>query len=75
MKKLVLLIALVAFLGVATAPVQAAPDSPKTEQTKENEKKAKATAQDKKDCTAKSSSCCKSKCNEKSTKKEDPQKK
>ena len=75
MKKLVLLIALVTFLGVSTLPAQAAPDSPKTEQTKENEKKSKTSEQSKKDCTTESSSCCKSKCSGKSTKKEDPQKK
>jgi peptidoglycan hydrolase CwlO-like protein len=75
MKKLVLLFALVAFLGVSTLPAQATPDSPKTEQTKEKEKKAKTTEQSKKDCTTESSSCCKSKCDGTSKKKEEPQKK
>jgi hypothetical protein len=75
MKKLVLLIALVAFLGVSTAPVYAAPDSPKTEQTKDKETKKKTAAKSDKECTTKSSACCKSKCDDKSKKKADPEKK
>ncbi len=68
MKKLVLMIAMVAFLGVATAPVYAAPDSPKTEQTKKETKKKAAKKSDK-ECATKSSDCCKSKCDDKSKKK------
>lgn len=73
MKKVVLMIAMVAFLGVATAPVYAAPDSPKTEQTKETKKKA--TKKSDKDCATKSSDCCKSKCDGKSKKEATPEKK
>jgi hypothetical protein len=75
MKKLVLLIALVAFLGVSTATVYAAPDSPKTEQAKEKETKKQTTDKSTKDCTTKSSDCCKSKCDGTSKKKAAPEKK
>lgn len=74
MKKLVLMMTLVAFLGVSTATVYAAPDSPKTEQTKEKETKKKADAKSDKECATKSSDCCKSKCDD-PKKKEEPQKK
>ena len=75
MKKLVLLIALVAFLGVTTASVYAAPDSPKTEQTKEKETQKKTDKKSDKECATKSSDCCKSKCDGKSKKTEAPEKK
>lgn len=63
MKKLALLIVLVAFLGVTAPSVYAAPDSPKTDKKSDKE------------CATKSSDGCKSKCDGKSKKTEAPEKK
>ncbi len=79
MKKLVVLIALVAFLGAMTAPVMAAPSTVAVEAVKgdtKDDKKADKKAEkksDKAECSKKSEPC-KSTCDDKKEKK-DPEKK
>ena len=74
MKKLIVLIALVAFIGVNAVPVNAAPSVSAIEKVddKKTEKKADKKTE-KSDCTTKSD-CCKSKCDDSSKKKEDKKK-
>ena len=79
MKKIIVLIALVAFIGVTAAPLSAAYAPAAVEQVKEKKddkksetKKSDAKKSDK-ECAEKSD-CCKSKCTDKS-KDKDPEKK
>lgn len=79
MKKIIVLIALVAFIGVTAAPLSASYAPAAVEQVKEkkDEKKSDAKKSESKKSDkqcAEKSKCCKSKCSDKS-KTKDPEKK
>ena len=65
MKKIIVLIALVAFLGVMAAPLSAATGTVAIEMVKDDKKddKKKAKKSEKAECQEKSD-CCKSKCSD-----------
>ena len=71
MKKFIVLIALVAFLGVMAAPLTAAPAAVAIEEVKDKKDDKKDDKKSDKACNEKKSDCCKSKpCDDKKEKKD-----
>jgi len=76
MKKIIVLLALVSFIGVQAAPVAASTSSYAVEHVHKEKKESKKAKKSGTDCDTKSSSCCDSKkeCCDKKVKKDEEKK-